>query len=213
MNSTVSISGLRPRVGLLATQGDYAMHRKMVESLGYDCSDVRTVEQLGNVDCLIMPGGESTTMRKILKIDGLWSAIQAFGENHAIMGTCAGLILLSKRIVNGRPDEDTLGLIDIDSDRNAYGSQFHSCRATGQVTIGNEARSIEMVLIRAPQITRIGDGLEVLARIGERPMMVRQGNILALTFHPEMGEDSSIHRFFVESIARPLLKSAKSKAA
>lgn len=213
MNSTVSISGLRPRVGLLATQGDYAMHRKMVESLGYDCTEVRTVEHLSNVDCLIMPGGESTTMRKILKIDGLWSAIRNFGAAHAIMGTCAGLILLSKRIVNGRSDEDTLGLIDIDADRNAYGSQFHSCRATGQVTIGNVARSIEMVLIRAPQITRIGESVEVLARVGERPMMVRQGNILALTFHPEMGDDPSIHTFFVESIAGPLLKSAKSKAA
>lgn len=213
MNSTVSIPGLRPRVGLLATQGDYAMHRTMVESLGYDCTEVRTVEHLGSVDCLIMPGGESTTMRKILKFDGLWSAIRAFGESHAIMGTCAGLILLSKRIINGRPDEDTLGLIDIDSDRNAYGSQFHSCRATGQITIRNSERPIEMVLIRAPQITRIGDGVEVLARIDERPMMVRQGNILALTFHPEMGEDSSIHKFFLESVAGTLLKPAKSKAA
>jgi 5'-phosphate synthase pdxT subunit len=129
------------------------------------------------------------------------------------MGTCAGLILLSKRIVNGRPDEDTLGLIDIDSDRNAYGSQFHSCRATGQITIGNSERPIEMVLIRAPQITRIGDGVKVLARIDERPMMVRQGNILALTFHPEMGEDSSVHKFFLESVAGTLLKPAKSKAA
>lgn len=189
------------------------MHRKMVESLGYDCSDVRTVEQLGAVDCLIMPGGESTTMRKLLKIDGLWNAIREFGDKHAIMGTCAGLILLSERIVNGRADEDTLGLIDIDSDRNAYGSQYHSYRATGQVSVAGGEHPIEMVLIRAPQITRIGKGVEVLARMKQQPMMVRQGNILALTFHPEMGEDASIHKFFVESLARPLLMSAKSKAA
>lgn len=213
MNETVSISSLRPRVGLLATQGDYAMHRKMVESLGYDCHDVRTVERLNDVDCLIMPGGESTTMRKILKIDGLWSAIRDFGVKHAIMGTCAGLILLSKRIVNGRDDEDTLGLIDIDSDRNAYGSQFYSCRATGQIRIDRAERALEMVLIRAPQITRVGNDVEVLGRIDELPMMVRQGNILALTFHPEMGEDASVHKYFVEGMARPLLMSAKSKAA
>ncbi len=213
MNSPVSISAPRPRVGLLAAQGDFAMHGTMVESLGYECAEVRTVEQLQNVDCLIMPGGESTTMRKILKLDGLWYAIRDFAAKHAIMGTCAGLILLSKRITPGRSDEDTLGLIDIDSDRNAYGSQYHSCRQTGFVAVDGSERSFEMVLIRAPQIVRVGNGVEVLGRMGEQPMMVRQGNILALTFHPELGEDSIVHRFFIENMARSIMLPAKSKAA
>lgn len=189
------------------------MHRKMVESLGYDCTEVRTVDDLHGADCLIMPGGESTTMRKILKIDGLWPAIREFRANHAIMGTCAGLILLSKRIIGGRPNEDTLDLIDIDSDRNAYGSQYHSCRVTGLLNLDGTERPMEMVLIRAPQISRVGDCVEVLARVGDRPMMVRQGNILALTFHSEMGEDGNVHRFFIERMSKPLMHSAKSKAA
>lgn len=213
MNPTVSIAAPRPRVGLLATQGDFAMHRKMVDSLGYECAEVRTVAQLQAVDCLIMPGGESTTMRKILKIDGLWDAIREFGAKHAIMGTCAGLILLSRRIIHGRSEEDTLGLIDIDSDRNAYGSQYHSCRISGVTTLGDIELPMEMVLIRAPQIVRVGDGVEVLGRIGDKPSMVRQGNILALTFHPEMGEDTSIHRFFIERLAKTTMIPANSRAA
>lgn len=213
MDSLVSITVPRPRVGLLATQGDFAMHRQAVESLGYDCQEVRTVEKLSQVDCLIMPGGESTTMRKILKWDGLWDAIGEFGQSHAVMGTCAGLILLSKRIIGGRHDEDTLGLIDIDVSRNAYGRQVHSFRQLGDVTLTGSRVSLEMVFIRAPQIVRVGDGVEVLGTIGDEPAMVRQGNILALTFHPEMTRDTRVHRHFIETMAKPQCAAAGSKAA
>lgn len=213
MNPFVTKIPPSPRVGLLATQGDYAMHRKMVESLGYECVEVRTKDQLQTVDCLIMPGGESTTMRKILKWDGLWNALVEFGTRRAIMGTCAGLILLSKKIIGGEPEEDTLGLIDIDSDRNAYGSQFHSFRQQGELTLDGKTTHHEMVFIRAPQITRVGENVDVLGRLGDQPTMVRQGNVLALTFHPEMAEDSSIHQYFIESMVKPVITQAKSKAA
>lgn len=213
MNSFVTKVPPSPRVGLLATQGDYAMHRKMVESLGFDCVEVRTNSDLQNVDCLIMPGGESTTMRKILKWDGLWDSVADFGTRRAIMGTCAGLILLGKKIIGGRPEEDTLGLIDIDADRNAYGSQFHSFRQQGEVTLNGKTTHHEMVFIRGPQITRVGENVAVLGRLGDQPTMVRQGNVLALTFHPEMAEDSSIHQYFIESMVKPVIAQAKSKAA
>ncbi len=213
MNPFVTKIPPSPRVGLLATQGDYAMHRKMVESLGYECVEVRTKDQLQTVDCLIMPGGESTTMRKILKWDGLWNALVEFGTRRAIMGTCAGLILLSKKIIGGEPEEDTLGLIDIDSDRNAYGSQFHSFRQQGELTLDGKTTHHAMVFIRAPQITRVGENVDVLGRLGDQPTMVRQGNVLALTFHPEMAEDSSIHQYFIESMVKPVITQAKSKAA
>jgi 5'-phosphate synthase pdxT subunit len=190
----------RVRVGVLAIQGDFAMHRKMVESLGHECCEVRTLDELLKVDCLIMPGGESTTMRKILKSDVLWMSIPHFAKKHAIMGTCAGLILLGKNIVGARPEEDSLGLIDIDSDRSAYGSQYHSFRKSGEVVFEGPPRLMEMVFIRAPQITRIGSDVEVLGRLGETPTMVRQGNILALTFHPEMTEDATIHQFFIGQV-------------
>lgn len=202
-----------PRVGLLATQGDFAKHRQAVESLGYECVEVRTPAQLERADCLIMPGGESTTMRKVLKWDGLWDAIRQFGARRAIMGTCAGLILLSRHIRNARPDEDTLGLIDIDADRNAYGSQYHSFRQMGRFTLDGSETDHEMVFIRAPRIARVGEGVEILGRLGDEPTMVRQGNILALTFHPEMAGDTAIHRYFVQSMVRPLLAQAKSIAA
>lgn len=193
------------RVGVLAVQGDYARHRQMISALGFTAVEVRTVEQLRQVHCLIMPGGESTTMRKLLKLGGLWDAIPEFARSHAIMGTCAGLILLGHAIIHGRPDEDTLDLIDIDSDRNAYGSQFHSFRQAGEVSIDGAPRGLEMVFIRAPRIDRIGPQVEVLGRLGDEPTLVRQGNILALTFHPEMTESAAVHSYFLNQVAAPAL--------
>ena len=191
-----------PRVGLLAVQGDYAMHRQQVERLGYDAQDVRTVGELSKVDCLIMPGGESTTMRKLLKIEGLWDALKEFGKTRPIMGTCAGLILLGRRIAGASDGEDTLGLIDIDSGRNAYGSQYHSFRQTGDVVVDDISRPFEMIFIRAPKITRIGAGVEVLGRLNGEPTIVRQGHTFALTFHPELSFDGRIHEFFLREAAR-----------
>ena len=191
-----------PIIGLLAIQGDFAMHRRVVERLGAACREVRTVGDLGMVDALIMPGGESTTMRKLLTWEGLWDAIPRFAERHPIMGTCAGLILLGKKVIHPKGDESTFGLIDIDSDRNAYGSQLHSFRQPGSIQLNGSRHSIEMVFIRAPRIVRVGPGVDVLGRLGDEPTMVRQGNILALTFHPEMGEDKQIHEYFLSQMVR-----------
>ncbi len=191
-----------PVIGLLAIQGDFAMHRQAVERLGAACREVRTVGDLGIVDALIMPGGESTTMRKLLTWEGLWDAIPRFAEKHPIMGTCAGLILLGKKVIHPKGDEPTFGLIDIDSDRNAYGSQLHSFRQPGSIQLNGSQHAFEMVFIRAPRIARVGPGVEVLGRLRDEPTMIRQGNILALTFHPEMGEDKRIHEYFLTQMVR-----------
>jgi 5'-phosphate synthase pdxT subunit len=186
-------------VGLLALQGDFHMHRHAVEALGYAASEVRTVEDLARVDCLIMPGGESSTMRKLMDADGLTEALPKFAQGHPIMGTCAGLILLGKSIAD-RPDEPTLGLIDCDLARNAYGRQFHSFRDQGTISLGNGTQAFEMVFIRAPRISRIGVGVEVLGRLGKEPTMIRQGRILCMTFHPELAEDNRIHEYFLTQV-------------
>ena len=191
-----------PIVGLLAIQGDFAKHRQAVERLGAACREVRTIGDLSMVDALIMPGGESTTMRKLLTWEGLWNAIPHFAEAHPIMGTCAGLILLSKKVIHPKGDEPTFGLIDIDSDRNAYGSQVHSFRQPGSIQLNGSRHSLEMVFIRAPRITRVGPQVDILGRLGDEPTMVRQGNILALTFHPEMSETTEVHEYFLAQMVR-----------
>jgi 5'-phosphate synthase pdxT subunit len=189
----------RLTVGLLAVQGDFDLHRKAVEALGHATAPVRTTADLKAVDCLIMPGGESTTMRKLMQMDGLFAALPEFARSKPIMGTCAGLILLGRCIV-GYPAEATLGLIDCDVDRNAYGSQYHSFRACGDVHLGNGALPFEMVFIRAPRLMRVGAGVEVLGRLNGEPTLVRQGNVLAMTFHPELSGDSAVHAFFVDGM-------------
>ncbi|MEW5702276.1 MAG: pyridoxal 5'-phosphate synthase glutaminase subunit PdxT [Candidatus Zixiibacteriota bacterium] len=187
-------------VGLLAIQGDFDLHRRAVEPLGHRSMPVRTASDLNGIDALIMPGGESTTMRKLMLLDGLFDAILEFARSYPIMGTCAGLILLGRRIVDA-PDEPTLKLIDCDVDRNAYGSQYHSFRQTGHVHLENGARPLEMVFIRAPRLVRVGDGVQILGWLEDEPTMVRQGNILAMTFHPELAGDPSVHRFFLTEMA------------
>lgn len=186
-------------VGLLALQGDFDLHRKAVVELGQTTREVRTADELAQVDCLIMPGGESTTMRKLMDADGLTSPLRRFAETHLVMGTCAGLILLSKRVA-GHPDELTLGLIDCDVARNAYGRQLYSFRETGSISLANGRQSFEMVFIRAPKITRLGENVEVLGRLHDQPTFVRQGNIICTTFHPELAGDNRIHEFLLSQL-------------
>ncbi len=196
MRSTMSTTSTTRRIGLLALQGDYDMHRKAVVGLGHEAIEVRTPADLDTVDGLIMPGGESTTMRKLMVNGGLWDAIREFGRHKPIMGTCAGLILLGKSITE-RPDEPTLGLLDVDTTRNAYGRQLYSFREIGKLSVNGTEESFEMVFIRAPRITRVGDGVEIIGRYGDDVTVVHQGNILGLTFHPEMSGDARIHEFFL----------------
>lgn len=186
-------------VGLLSLQGDFHLHRQAVTALGYAASEVRTVEDLAQVDCLIMPGGESSTMRKLMDAGGLTEALPKFAPNHPIMGTCAGLILLSKSI-DDRPDEPTLGLIDCSVSRNAYGRQYQSFRDRGTISLGNGTEPFDMVFIRAPRIGRIGDGVEILGRLGDEPTIMRQGRILCMTFHPELADDTRVHEYFLTQV-------------
>jgi len=147
-----------------------------------------------------MPGGESTTMRKLMVLNGLFDAIPRFAKDHAIMATCAGLILLSNGI-EGSPDQVTLGLVDCKVSRNSYGRQYHSFRQAGSVRWPGVQSDFEMVFIRAPRITHLGGSVEILGRLGDEPTLIRQGNILAMTFHPELAGDERIHDFFLNGVA------------
>ncbi|MBI3872590.1 MAG: pyridoxal 5'-phosphate synthase glutaminase subunit PdxT [candidate division Zixibacteria bacterium] len=196
---TTETQEYRATVGLLALQGDFGLHRQMIEALGHSAVEVRTLSDLERVDCLIMPGGESTTIRKLMKQEGLFAALPQFARTKPIMGTCAGLILLGKAI-KGSPGEDTLGLIDCDTSRNAYGSQYQSFRDVGEIRAGNGAVPLEMVFIRAPRIVRVGDNVEVLGRLNGEPTLVRQGTILAMTFHPELSGDARVHQLFLSLV-------------
>jgi len=182
-------------VGLLALQGDFDMHRQAVQNLDHHACEVRTVADLAHVDCLIMPGGESTTMRKLMILGGLFDAIPRFARDHAIMATCAGLILLSRGI-EGSPDQTTLGLIDCKVSRNSYGRQYHSFRQAGSVRLPGGESALEMVFIRAPRITQVGGSVEIMGQLGDEPTL-----ILAMTFHPELAGDDRIHEFFLNRVA------------
>lgn len=185
------------RVGVLAIQGDIAAHRRALERIGVQVFPVLTEKDLDGLDALVLPGGESTTISKGLERLGLYKPLR---ERHKagmpILGTCAGAILLARKVRNGavRP----LGVIDAIAERNAYGSQIDSFIAT--VDLGAIAGLEEMrcVFIRAPQFRELGSGVSVLARVNEKPVLVRHNNALATTFHPELSDDSRVHRLLLE---------------
>jgi 5'-phosphate synthase pdxT subunit len=184
----------RPRIGVLALQGDFEAHRKALARAGAEGFEVRTAEELERAEGLIVPGGESTTMLKLMRSEGLWEALAAYARRRPVFGTCAGAILMGARVIN--PEQESLGLIDIDVERNAYGRQLHSHVATVEAEDG----PLEAVFIRAPIIRRVGPGVRVLARYGGDPVLVEQGLHLAATFHPELTMDPRVHRRFVERV-------------
>ena len=191
-------NGSKP-VGILAVQGDFAMHAKMLDVLAAPWKLVKHASDLDAVGGLIMPGGESTTMLKLFELEGMGSAIKEFAaEGKPIYGTCAGAILLAKEVLN--PPQEKLGLIDIAIERNAYGRQIDSSVRTGECP-GLADHPVEMVFIRAPIIRRIGENVRVLGRCGELPVLVEQGNILAGTFHPVLTDDPAVHRYFLKKLA------------
>ena len=208
------VTGARPGrrpVGVLGLQGDFEAHRQAFEQAGVPARIVRFPRELDDVSGLTLPGGESTTLIKLMKEMGFVEAIRLFRESgRPIFGTCAGAILMAARVIN--PVQFCLGLIDIDIERNAYGRQRESFetgrgRAEGDLAGGPERHpgslDMELVLIRAPRIVRLGPGVETLVTLrppsGEpEPVLVRQGSLLAGTFHPEMGSDRRIHRYFGE---------------
>ena len=183
------------KIGILAIQGDYEAHGKALERLGVAHPFVRLPEDLDGVSGVILPGGESTTHLKVMKEEGLFDALKKFAANGgAFFGTCAGAILLARE-VHG-PSQDSLGLLDISVLRNGYGRQLASDVHSGATKLGEEP--MEMVFIRAPIIESVGKDVEVLAEDAGHAVLVQQGRILASTFHPELTQDSTVHRYFLK---------------
>ena len=190
----------RLKIGVLALQGDFSLHARALARCGAEAVEVRKPEQLAGLDGLIMPGGESTTLLKLMDAWGFVPALERFHQTgRPIFGTCAGLILLARGVES--PKQFSLGLIDVDVERNAYGRQRESFEADGTATLGGRDAPIEMVFIRAPRIRRTGPGVETLARHGGEPVMAREGTVLAATFHPELTEDLTVHRYFCKMVA------------
>ena len=198
------------RIGLLAIQGDFAAHARALARVGVDAVEIRRSDELKRVDGLIIPGGESTTMWKFINEEKLATPIRDFaGAGNPIFGTCAGAILLAREVTN--PDQDSLGLIDIAVERNAYGRQVDSFITEVETAFGGEP--LEAVFIRAPRIRKTGPFVNVLATLGGEPVLVREGNILVATFHPELTIDSRAHRLLVEMASEKIKEAASNRQA
>jgi len=186
------------KIGVLGVQGDIREHMETLRSMGVDVEIVKKSEQLDGIDGLIIPGGESTTISKLMKFAGLWDVLKDMvSKGFPIFGTCAGMIVLSKRVTNN-PSQETLGVIDIDVERNAYGRQVNSFEV--DLEIKGVDVPIRGVFIRAPRIVRMGSEVEVLAVHNGTPVFVRQGRIMVASFHPELSGSSHVHRIFLETM-------------
>jgi 5'-phosphate synthase pdxT subunit len=174
-------------IGILAVQGDFREHAAMLRRLGAEPVEVRKPEQLEELDGLVIPGGESTAIMRLVRIYGLEEALRAF--DRPVFGTCAGMILL---------DRDHLGLVDLTVRRNAYGRQVASFEADLQLE--GEDEPLRGVFIRAPRVTEVGPGVEVLAEHGGEPVLLRDGRFLVASFHPELTDDARVHERFLELV-------------
>ena len=187
------------RVGVLALQGDVREHVRALESAGADAVPVKRVGDLEGLDGIVLPGGESTTMGKLLTlfdlIDPLRDRIRAGLPTY---GTCAGMILLAAEVLDGRHDQKLLGGLDITVRRNAFGSQVHSFEEDLEV---DGVGTVHGVFIRAPWVERAGESVDVLARVGDHPVAVRSGHLLATSFHPELTGDGRMHAYFVSMMS------------
>jgi 5'-phosphate synthase pdxT subunit len=192
------IAATKPTIGVLAIQGNYASHAQALTEAGATPVEVRKPGQLASVDGLVLPGGESTTMLKFLEKHGFFAALQEFCAVQPVFGTCAGAILLAREVLN--PPQRSLGLLDAVVERNAYGRQIDSAILTAQTAL--PGGPLEMVFIRAPRIISVGTEVEVLTQRDGFPTLVRQGRIMAATFHPELSADRRIHQLFVASLAK-----------
>lgn len=187
---------VRARIGVLVLQGDFAEHLKILARCGYRAAEVRSTQDLEAVNALIIPGGESTTILKLIDRCGLRDPLtKKITDGMPVFGTCAGAIVLAQRVSDGEPP---LGLLDVTITRNAYGRQVDSFEADLEVE-GFET-PVRGVFIRAPVIDEMGAEVEIMASWGDRPVLVRSSNLLASTFHPELAGEHRIHKYFVEQM-------------
>jgi pyridoxal 5'-phosphate synthase pdxT subunit len=185
------------KIGVLAIQGDYQAHKLVLDRLGVEAVLVRKPEQLDGIDAIIIPGGESSTFLNFLVERGFMEKLRDFVQAKPAFGTCAGAILLAREVEN--PPQLSLGALDISIRRNAYGRQIDSSIVESKTALGE--KPLEMVFIRAPKITGAGKGVEILATKDGDPVLVRQGRIMAATFHPELSNDSRVHREFLALVS------------
>jgi 5'-phosphate synthase pdxT subunit len=191
------------KVGVLALQGAFREHHEVLDALGVEAIEVRTPAELGALDALILPGGESTTMSKLLDSSGVRTPLaELLADGMPVFGTCAGMILLAREVVDGRPDQEPFGIIDVAVRRNAYGRQRDSFEAplhvSGLEVDGMVGGAFPGVFIRAPRIEHAGDDVEVLATYDDHPVLARQGRAWVASFHPELSGDLRLHERFLQ---------------
>ena len=188
------------KIGVLALQGAFGAHARVLADLGAAPVEVRTPAHLDGVDALVMPGGESTTMSMLLESSGLFDAIDArLRDGLPVFGTCAGLILLATEVIDGRADQRSFGAVDVAVRRNAYGRQVDSFEAPLDVA-GLDGGPFDAVFIRAPVVERTGPDFEVMASVDGRPVLGRQGSVLVAAFHPELSDDRRLHELFLSEV-------------
>jgi len=185
-----------PTIGVLALQGAFEVHARRLAELGAIATLVRRPDELAALDALVIPGGESTTFLKHLEREGFYDTLNTFVHTKPVFGTCAGCILLAKEVTN--PPQASFGVLDIAIERNAYGRQNDSAIITADTTL--PGGPLEMVFIRAPRITRVGPAIETLATRDGSPTLIRQGRLLAATFHPELTDDTRVHQLFLDIV-------------
>jgi 5'-phosphate synthase pdxT subunit len=185
------------RIGVLALQGDFEAHAKVLTGLGSEVVEVRRVAQLSGIDGLVIPGGESTTLLNLMADEPWFASLKSFAQGGgALMGTCAGAILLARHVVN--PPQDSVGLLDATIARNAFGRQVDSFETT--IDAPSLGGTIEAVFIRAPRFQRLGPDVATLAVYDGEPVLVREGRVLAMTFHPELTRDAKLHAYFLTMV-------------
>ncbi|MGA0377896.1 MAG: pyridoxal 5'-phosphate synthase glutaminase subunit PdxT [Ilumatobacteraceae bacterium] len=189
----------RTRIGVLALQGAFAAHTEVVRRLGREPREVRLPHDLDDCEALVMPGGESTTMSKLLETSQLFDPIaKRIADGMPVFGTCAGMILLASNVLDGRDDQRSFAAIDIDVRRNAYGRQVDSFET--DLTLSGDAEPLHAVFIRAPRIERMGANVMALAECDGAPVLVRSTSVMAASFHPELTDDDRVHRMFLELV-------------
>ena len=189
----------RARIGVLALQGAFAAHAAALQRLGVSTAEVRVAADLEQCDALVLPGGESTTMSQLLETSQLFDPLaKRITAGMPVFGTCAGMILLSKGIADGRPDQRSFAALDIDVQRNGFGRQLDSFET--EIDVLGLDRAFHAVFIRAPRISRIGSEIETLASHGGEPVLVRSKTVMAASFHPELADDDRVHQLFLTMV-------------